>query len=723
MTDIVQLADEYYVRASSALADDRTRVLKYGDLFLIANRFGDIEHLGASRFGLFYAESRHLSRFSMRMNQLQPLLLSSMVAEDNAFLAVDVTNVDSPEAGSPDGELKRGSLHVFRSQFLLEGCRHEHIRVRNYGVEPVRLRMSFQFDADFADIFEVRGSKREKHGHRLPDSVEGDVVTIAYRGLDGVLRRTLIHFSPRPTTLSFDGASYYFALDPTGETSVICSVSCQQGEHAACIPSYEAAFLRVMDDFNRPREHECQVSSSNETFQTWLKQSAVDIRMLTEGNPEGPYPYAGVPWFSTVFGRDGIITALECLWNEPRLAESVLKYLAQTQATEVVPEQDAEPGKIVHEMRRGEMAAMKEVPFGRYYGSVDSTPLFVLLAAAYFERSGNAQLIREIWPNIKRALNWLEVFGDRDGDGFVEYQQQAEKGLTQQGWKDSQDSIFHSDGRLAEAPIALCEVQAYVYAAKRGAASLARMMQDSDLADRLDASASTLQSRFDEAFWCDEINSYAIALDGKKKQCRVRTSNAGHTFLCGIATRQRAKHVAETLMDNHSYCGWGIRTVAACEARYNPMSYHNGSVWPHDNAIIGLGLARYGFRDEVTRIVDGLHEASRYVDLNRLPELFCGFHRRPQTNGPTLYPVACSPQAWAAGSVYMLVQACLGMTIDAATMQVRFAHPVLPTKVDEIQVRRLHIGKSQIDFALRRAGKEARIEILHSSGDIKIVEA
>lgn len=723
MTDIVQVADEYYVRASSALADDRTRVLKYGDLFLIANRFGDIEHLGASRFGLFYAESRHLSRFSMRMNQLQPLLLSSTVADDNAFLAVDVTNVDSPESDSRDGELKRGSLHVFRSQFLLEGCRHEHIRVRNYGVEPVRLRMSFQFDADFADIFEVRGSKREKRGQRLPDSIEGDVVTLAYQGLDGVLRRTLIQFSPRPATLNSDGASYYFALGPTGETSIFCTVSCQRGEHAECVPSYESAFSRVMRDFNRPRDHECQVSSSNETFQTWLKQSAVDIRMLTEGNPEGPYPYAGVPWFSTVFGRDGIITALECLWNEPRIAESVLKYLAETQAIEVVPEQDAEPGKILHEMRRGEMAATKEVPFGRYYGSVDSTPLFVLLAAAYFERSGDARLIQEIWPNIKRALNWIEVFGDRDGDGFVEYQQQAERGLTQQGWKDSQDSIFHSDGRLAEAPIALCEVQAYVYAAKRGAALLARMMQDLDLADKLDASATALQSRFDEAFWCDEINSYAIALDGDKKQCRVRTSNAGHTFLCGIAMREPAKLVAETLMDSHSYCGWGIRTVAACEARYNPMSYHNGSVWPHDNAIIGLGLARYGFHNEVTRIVDGLHEASRYVDLNRLPELFCGFHRRPQTNGPTLYPVACSPQAWAAGSVYMLVQACLGMTIDAATMQVRIAHPVLPSKVDEIQVRRLHIGKSQIDFALRRAGKETRLEVLHSSGDIKIVEA
>ena len=722
MSDIVRLADEYYVRASSALADDRTRVLKYGDIFLIANRFGDIEHLGASRFGLFYAESRHLSRFSLRLNQLQPLLLGSAVGEDNAFLAVDVTNVDSPEPSSPDADLPRGSVHVFRSQFLLHSCRYEHVRIRNYGLERAHLILSFQYDADFADIFDVRGSERQKRGQRLPDSLDGDAVVLAYQGLDGVLRRTRIQFSPRPTALNTDCATYSFALAPAEETSLFCTVSCQHGETAECIPSYASAFSSVSRESDRPREHQCHVSSSSESFDLWLKRSAADLRMLTEGNPEGPYPYAGVPWFSTVFGRDGIITALECLWNEPRMAESVLRYLAQTQATEIVPEQDAEPGKILHEMRRGEMAATKEVPFGRYYGSVDSTPLFVLLAAAYFERTADDRLIREIWPNIKRALNWIDVFGDRDGDGFIEYQQQTERGLTQQGWKDSQDSVFHADGRLADAPIALCEVQGYVYAAKRGAAALATMMQEPDLAAKLSASADALRSRFDEAFWCDEIGSYAIALDGKKRQCRVRTSNAGHALFCGIARDEPAKRVVQTLLDSHSFCGWGIRTVAACEARYNPMSYHNGSVWPHDNAIIGLGMARYGYRDEVTRIVNGLHEASRYVEMNRLPELFCGFHRRPETNGPTLYPVACSPQAWAAGSVYMLLQACLGISINAATKQIRVVKPVLPANVNEIQIRQLRIGDAQIDFAVRRVGTETRLDVLHKSSSLALVQ-
>lgn len=723
MTDIVRVADEYYVRASSALADDRTRVLKSGDTFLIANRYGDIEELGTSQFGLFHAESRHLSRFSMRLNRLQPLLLSSVVREDNAFLAVDMTNVDSPEAvTSSIGDLSRGTVHVFRSQFLLPGCRYEHIRIRNYGLESVRLTLSFQFDADFADIFEVRGSKRERHGQRLPKRVKKETAILAYKGLDDVLRQTSITFSPRPTMLTVHEASYSITLAPAEETSMFCSVSCHRGDSVECGASYETAFSTAQNRIKQAEEAACRVYSSNETFDLWLKRSAADLLMLTLNNPEGAYPYAGVPWFSTVFGRDGIITALQCLWTQPQMAESVLKYLAQTQATEVNPDQDAEPGKILHEMRRGEMAATHEVPFGRYYGSIDSTPLFVMLAAEYYQRTGDAQLIRKIWPNIKRALNWIEVFGDRDGDGFVEYQRQTDNGLAQQGWKDSQDSVFHSDRSLADAPIALCEVQGYVYAAKRGAASLARLLKELDLANTLDVSADALHARFNEAFWCDEIGCYAIALDGKKQQCRVRTSNAGHALYCGIATKDYARRVTQTLLDVHSYCGWGVRTVAAGEARYNPMSYHNGSVWPHDNSIVAMGLSRYGFREEVTRIVDGLHEASCHVEMNRLPELFCGFHRRPETSGPTLYPVACSPQAWAAGSVYMLVQACLGLSIDGVTKRIHFANPTLPSNVDEIEVQRLCIGDAQIDFAARRSCKRVQIEVSQKSGDLEITE-
>jgi glycogen debranching enzyme len=723
LTDIVRVADEYYVRASSALADDRTRVLKSGDTFLVANRYGDIEDLGISQFGLFHVESRHLSRFTMRINQQTPLLLGSTVRDDNAFLSVDVTNGDSTPSGSTNDDVPRGTVHIFRSQFLIQGCRYEHIRVLNYGLTPVRLTLLFQFDADFADIFEVRGTKRARRGERLPDHIDGNAAILSYKGLDGVFRRTRIEFSPRPASLTAHQASYSVVFAPQQESSIFCTVACQRDAATNGVAPFETAYRAVQRELERPHSEECVITTFSESFNAWLDRSGADLRMLIEGNPEGPYPYAGVPWFSTVFGRDGIITALECLWTSPRIAESVLKYLAETQATEEIPEQDAEPGKILHEMRRGEMAVTKEVPFGRYYGSVDSTPLFVMLAGAYYHRTGDLKFIREIWPNIKRALNWIETYGDRDRDGFVEYEQRSSKGLTQQGWKDSQDSVFHADGRLADAPIALCEVQGYAYAAKRAGSLLAGILQEPDLAAKLDSDAQNLKAKFDEAFWCEEIGSYALALDGNKKQCRVRASNAGHALFTGIAVPQHAEATANSLMNDHSFCGWGVRTVAACEARYNPMSYHNGSVWPHDNAMIGLGFSNYGLQQHVVRIIEGLHEASRYVELHRLPELFCGFHRRPETNGPTLYPVACSPQAWSAGSVYMLVQACLGLTVRAPERQVCFTRPSLPSNLTEIRVQNLRIADAQIDFVVRRVGASVKTEILRKAGNIEVVEA
>ncbi|HXN22098.1 MAG TPA: amylo-alpha-1,6-glucosidase [Candidatus Dormibacteraeota bacterium] len=721
MADILRVKNAYYVRAASALADDRTRVLKYGDTFAVFNRYGDIEALGATPFGLFHAETRHLSRRTLRINDQQPLLLSSTIRDDNGFLSVDLTNVDSPQNGV--GALSRGILHVFRLVFLKECTCYEHVRLVNYGFKPVQVTLTFQFDADFADIFEVRGTKRSHRGERLPDRIEESSAILAYRGLDQVMRRTILEFSPRPRSLTTRQARFHLDLESKEEKSVYLTVCCERDSKRTKVSSFDVAFKESEERLEHPAFLDCVVTTSSKRFNAWITRSAADLRMLIEGNPEGPYPYAGVPWFNTIFGRDGIITALECLWMAPWIAKSVLQYLAKTQATRSDPEQDAEPGKILHETRRGEMSVLKEVPFGCYYGSVDSTPLFVLLAGGYLLRTADRVFLKQLLPHIELALDWIDKYGDVDGDGFVEYSRRSPNGLVQQGWKDSHDSVFHANGHLADPPIALCEVQGYVYAAKRSAALILQALGDPDRAEDLNTEAEELRVKFEEAFWCDALGMYVLALDGRKEQCRVRTSNAGHTLFCKIASRQRAESMAASFMSEQMFSGWGIRTLGASEARYNPMSYHNGSVWPHDNAMVGLGLSLYGFQDHVTRILYGLYEASLHAELQRLPELFCGFHKRPDASGPTLYPVACAPQAWAAGSVFMLLRACLGLNIRAQQRQIYFTNPVLPPNLDEVRIENLRVLDTEVDLIIRRDEHGVGVDVLRKQGEIEILKA
>jgi glycogen debranching enzyme len=713
-------SDPHHVLATAGASDDRTRVLKHGDTFAVFDHFGHIRHGGLGEEGLYHHGTRHLSGLILELDGRRPFFLGSTVGDDNQQLSVWLTNPDEIRDGRV--EVPLGTLHLAVSVFLWQGNCHWQLRARNHGLKPLSVALHLRFRADFADIFEVRGMKRTVRGRDLVPEVSEGRAVLGYDGLDRVRRRTLLRFTPVPRRLSADSARIDLSLSPGDQSAIELAVACWQGEQALEPLRFDDACTAASGASQQQKSRWCRIRSSDGRFDAWVRRAEADLHMLTTETSFGSYPYAGVPWFNTPFGRDGIITALECLWLRPELARGVLSYLAATQAAEVNPEQDAEPGKILHETRDGEMAALREMPFARYYGSTDATPLFVLLAGAYFERTGDRAFAEAIWPNVEAALRWVDRYGDADGDGFVEYQRSSAEGLIHQGWKDSDDAICHADGSPARAPVALCEVQAYTYAAKRAGAVVAAALGRAERAAALNVQADRLRERFETAFWCEDLGTYALALDREKQPCRVRSSNAGHCLFTGIADPARAARVATGLMNPDSFSGWGIRTVGALETRYNPMAYHNGTIWPHDNALIAHGFSRYGFQDLSVRVLSGLFEAGTSFELYRMPELFCGFARRPG-EGPTAYPVACAPQAWAAGAVFLLLQACLGLGISAAEPRIWFHRPHLPDFLGQITITNITVASASVDLQLTRHGDDIGVRILRRDGTVDVLIA
>ncbi len=719
MEEVIRWNDQFYILACSSMADDSYEVLKHGETFGVFNRYGDIHSLKTGSQGPYHEGTRFLSRFELTINGERPLLLSSTVKDDNVLLNVDLTNPDMTHDGRT--AIPRGSLHLFRTRFLWQGACFERLRVYNYSLQPAPIRLSFALDADFADLFEVRGKKRDQRGRRLETVTSKDGISLGYDGLDRVARWVTVRCSPTPTTVNPNEIRCETLLQSKESVQWEFLISCETEKRVTVSSSYDRARAEMEKTLQSAKAGDCVISTSNKQFNDWLNRSLSDLHMMISDTEEGPYPYAGVPWFSTPFGRDGLITALEFLWVNPSIARGVLAYLAATQARDVVPERDAEVGKILHETRKGEMAALNEIPFGRYYGSIDATPLFVMLAGAYYERTGDQAFIKRIWPNIELALEWIDGAGDLDGDGFVEYRRQSKDGLVHQGWKDSQDAVFHADGSPAEGPIALCEVQGYVFAAKRRAAELALKLGHPEQAERLLEEADTLRHRFERSFWCNDLSSYALALDGLKQPCRVRTSNAGHCLWTGIAEQKHGMKTAEAFVEDDFFNGWGVRTVAASEIRYNPMTYHNGSVWPHDNAMIAAGMASYGFKQGALKILSSLFDASLFLELHRLPELLCGFSRRPGES-PTLYPVACSPQAWSSAAVFLLLQSCLALRIDAPRARLSFFQPVLPHFLESIEIRNLRVGDATVDLWLDRHGQDdVGINVMRREGRVEVL--
>src|SRR6266404_4309384 len=720
--DDVVPSPQYAIAANATLQERRTRTLKHGDTFAVFDQRGDIGGEPGNSEGLYYRDTRILSQFQLLLEEARPLLLSSMTQDDNAVFSADLSNPDL----ALDGRIafRREQIHLNRIKFIWQGACYERLLVRNFSDGPLQVRLTFRFASDFADLFEVRGETRAAHGASSAELEGGSGVLLKYMGLDEIERITRLTFAPAPNALTTARASYELSLKPRETRRVFVRYGVPGSNAGAAGVWTGRSFYRQMraarHGLRESSARAASIDSSNTVFNEIARRAVSDLYMLITETAAGPYPYAGTPWFSTPFGRDGIITALMTLWADPSIAKGVLRFLASTQAKSAEPERDAEPGKILHEMRHGEMANLREVPFGRYYGSVDATPLFVLLLGEYFARTADLDTVKALWPNAQAALTWIDTYGDRDGDGFVEYYRQTKEGLSNQGWKDSQDAVFHRNGQYAEGPIALCEVQAYVYGAKQHASLLAAALGAQAQAVRLRAQADALRENFEAKFWCEELSVYALALDGAKQPCRVVSSNSGQVLLTGIASAKRAARVADTLLGPACFSGWGIRTLGLSEPHYNPMSYHNGSVWPHDNGLIALGLARHGHVQPAAKIFSAMFDAASYMDLCRLPELFCGFLRR-QHNAPTQYPVACSPQAWASATMFALLQATLGLKLVAGSGEISFYRPVLPDFLDRLHIRNLRLNGGSADVLLQRHGPDVTMTQTRRDGDVSVV--
>jgi len=683
--------------------------LKDGQAFLLCDSLGDLH---GKQDGLFVKDTRILSCYELLVAEKRPSLLGAAITHDDVLFSCHLTNRPLPPLG--ERSLPKGVIHIERRRLLWQERMFEHIHLVNFDRAKAALPIRLRFGADFRDIFEVQGHLREQRGEHLPVELAGDAVRLSYRGVDRFVRTTEIRFSERPIEMS--GTEAEFRIDlAAGATADLWIEIGSRSLETPGPERFAEAVAKATARMTKKLEQGAALSSSNRLLNLWVGRSHSDLALLTSVLPTGLYPLAGLPWFGTTFGRDGLITALQVLWLNPALARGVLSFLAESQARETSTFRDSEPGKILHEARSGEMAMLGEVPFERYYGGVDATPLFVVLAGAYEARTGDREFVDAIWPALSRAVAWIERRMDESALGFLDYHRGEETGLANQGWKDSEDSIFHADGSFPRGPIAVVEVQGYAYAALLAMAELAGRRDDADASDRWRSRAEQLKDAIERHFWMEDRQFYAIAMDGDARVCRVEGSNAGHLLFCGVPSAERAARVMERLTSPSFASGWGIRTLADDQARYNPMSYHNGSIWPHDTALCAAGLARYGGCAQNVSLFDEIFEAAHYFGM-RMPELFCGFPR-VRGQGPIPYPVACLPQAWAAGSVFMLLQACLGIRIDGLRSAVHIDHPILPSGVDTLKISGLVVGSSTIDLEFHRVNGAIVVVPTQTRGD------
>ena len=711
-----------HANAPEGEAHAHTLVVKEGDAFLVMSAEGNIVP-GDEGMGFYSRDTRHLSRFDLRLAGLRPSLLSS--SADRVWVAtVDLCN----PALWNDEQLMVPQMTVnVRRTMLVNDRMHERIRVRSYHQSELVLPLELWIEADFADLFEVRGLVREHRGEVIPPVIDGGVIRFSYLGEDGVLRETLVELDPAPATVEITGeygvvALYTLTLPPQGRVLLSVTVTPIVAEKVPPSQTFDAAHTYLQTSYDEWEGTCATVTTSSPDFNDLLDRGRRDLRALLTPTPHGPVYAAGIPWYVTLFGRDSIFSAFQTLMLNAEPARNTLRVLAAYQGRQVDPWRYEEPGKILHEVRQGELAGAGYVPHTPYYGTVDATPLFCVLYGSYFRWTGDVALAEELLPNAEAALAWIEQYGDSNGDGWVDYRRRSPRGLVNQGWKDSNDSVVHEGGRLAPSPIALAEVQAYVHLARLRMADVYDGLGRPADATHQRALATDLRTRFNATFWMPDKGFFAEAIDGEGKLVSTVTTNPAHGLYGGFIDDDKAKIMTERLMAPDMFSGWGIRTMSRGATSYNPISYHDGSIWPHDNAFIAAGLKRYDQREAANRVATAIVDAATAAQNRRLPELYCGFSRDGAAT-PVAYPVACAPQAWAAGAPFQLLQAMLGISARADEGMLTVNRPMLPRWLRRVTLSNIRVGEARLslEFTRNREGDPTSFVMLERHGNVRVV--
>jgi glycogen debranching enzyme len=698
----------------------KSLIIKEGECFLYTHENGDMPHANRAGLGLYYRDTRFLSTFETRIEGMEPLFLAA--SSERGYMAN--IHLSNPDILTKDGtSIPQDVVNIRRSRLIWEGL-SERIYLRNFHTAPVNIKLSMSLASDFADIFEVRGMCRERRGRVHTPRVEQGTIVLSYTGTDRMRRTSVISFTRPPDEIRKGRAGvevdFYFLLSSNEVEFLDLKVTpLEEGEEKET-PKFGEIRALLRRSYEDWVETATNIETDNTVFNLVLQRSTRDLRALHTRTRYGDIVVGGVPWYSTPFGRDALISCYETLMFKPELARDSLLFLAAFQGYEVNDWRDEEPGKILHEIRQGEMARMGEIPHTPYYGTVDSTPLFLILASEYLRWTDDNDLLYRLRDNIDAALMWIDEYGDLDGDGLVEYSRRSPMGLFNQYWKDSGDSILLPGGRLPNPPLATVETQGYIYYGKKRMGDLFITLGEEERGRKLLAEAEGLRLKVEEQFWDEELGYYVIALDGEKKPVRVVSSNGGQLLFSSLPSPDRAHKVIARLTASDIFSGWGIRTLSDKEHYFNPMSYHNGSIWPHDNALILKGIKCYGLRSAFIEVIEGIFDATMGMDELRLPELFCGF-RRTRFDEPVPYPVACSPQAWSSGFFFLILQSMLGLEPEAQNRVLYVNRPFLPPWLEQVKLKRLRVGDAYLDLQFRREGEVTSFSVLEKEGDIGVV--